>query len=553
MNYNSWTFWILFALLIVRYWRLSHRHQNDLLLVASYFFYGFWDYRFLFLILISTSIDYIGGLGVAGIRLTPDRIRRLGVLIVGSAILLCANVRYPDLLQGFVELDWQRILEALPHTLRDFYIPIAVAAVCLTYGRALPWLYELPEAARRRYFLVISMVANLGILGFFKYFDFFIDNFRTLVMSMGFGEPSWTTLGILLPAGVSFYTFQAMSYTIDIYRGHTKPTQHFRDFALFVCFFPHLVAGPIMRAHTLLPQVVNPRRLAPGAFEEGLYLVVIGLFKKVVIADNMAVIANHLFNRFQHGAAVGLTGLDVLVGVYAFAFQIYCDFSGYSSIARGISKWLGFELMINFNTPYLAVSPSDFWRRWHISLSTWLRDYLYVSLGGNRFGALITYRNLLITMLLGGLWHGANWTFFAWGFYHGAILCAYRLLNISDDIPTESAAGRAYWLWRVFLMFHLTCIGWLLFRADSFASVWQMASLIATNLAVTPFAVSSFATIVFYCTLMFVLEWLLEGERRLDRLLTRNWLLRAPVYSYLVLMLVIFRAGEAREFIYFQF
>jgi len=553
VNYNSWTFWILFAVVIAPYWRLSHRRQNDLLLVASYFFYGFWDYRFLFLILISTSIDYIGGLGVAGVRLTADRVQRLGVLTVATAILLCTNVRYPDLFQGFVELDVQRILAALPHTLHDFYIPIAVAAVCLTYGGALPWLYELPDAARRKVFLVISMVANLGILGFFKYFDFFIGSFRTLVMTMGLGEPSWTALGILLPAGISFYTFQAMSYTIDIYRGETKPTQHFRDFALFVCFFPHLVAGPIMRAHTLLPQVVNPRSLASGAFEEGLYLVVIGLFKKIVIADNMAIIANYVFNRFQYGEAVALTGLDVLVGVYAFAFQIYGDFSGYSSIARGISKWLGFELIINFNIPYLAVSPRDFWRRWHISLSTWLRDYLYLSLGGNRFGQLMTYRNLLITMLLGGLWHGANWTFVAWGLYQGAILCVNRLLNVSDDIATENMAGRAYWLWRVFLMFHLTCIGWLLFRADSFASVWQMASLMATNLEITPFAISSFATIVFYVTPIFVLEWLVEGERRLGRLLISNWLLRAPVYSYLVLMLVIFHAGEAHEFIYFQF
>lgn len=553
MNYNSLTFWLLFGLVVVRYWRLSHRRQNDLLLVASYLFYGFWDYRFLFLILISTNIDYIGGLGVAGVRLTADRLRRLGVLTVGTALLLCANVRYPDLFRGFFELDAERILGALPRSLHDFYIPLGAAAVCLAYGRALPWLYRLTEAKRRKSFLVISLAANLGILGFFKYFDFFTDSFRTLIVSLGFGEPSWTTLGIILPAGISFYTFQAMSYTIDIYRGHTKPTQDFRDFALFVCFFPHLVAGPIMRAHTLLPQVVAPRRLAPGAFEEGLYLVVIGLFKKVVIADNMAVIANHVFNSFQHGESAGLTGLDVLVGAYAFAFQIYGDFSGYSSIARGISKWLGFELIINFDLPYLAVSPSDFWRRWHISLSTWLRDYLYISLGGNRFGQLITYRNLLITMLLGGLWHGANWTFVAWGLYQGAILCAYRLLNVADDITTTTLAGRAHWLWRVLLMFHLTCIGWLLFRADSLASVWQMASLMATNLALTSFAVSSLATIAFYCAPIFAVEWLLGGERRLERLLKSHWQLRAPVYGYLVLMLIIFRAGEAHEFIYFQF
>jgi alginate O-acetyltransferase complex protein AlgI len=553
MNYNNWTFWLLFTSVIVYYWRLNHRQQNDLLLVASYSFYGFWDYRFLFLILISTVIDFIGGLGVAGVQLPRYRLRRLGMLLIGSAFLLCTNIRYAQLWQGLSSLDLVQVLAALPQQARDFYVVIGTAAVCVVYGWALPWLYTLPEQARRKYFLTISMVANLGILGFFKYCDFFIESFRSLVTALGFSEPSWVTLGIILPAGISFYTFQAMSYTIDIYRGHAKPTDNFRDFALFICFFPHLVAGPIMRAHTLLPQVVNVRRLQPGSFEEGLFLVVLGLFKKVVIADNMALIVNCVFNRFQHGDIAGITGSEVIVGVYAFAFQIYGDFSGYSSIARGISKWLGFELVINFNTPYFAVSPSDFWRRWHISLSSWLRDYLYVPLGGNRHGSLMTYRNLMITMLLGGLWHGASWTFVAWGFYQGAILCAFRLLKISDDFSREGMRNCLYWLWRVFLMFHLTCIGWFLFRADSFMTVWQMGRLIFSDFTVTSFVISSLATIAFYCMLMLILEWLLGGEHHLERLLHKAWPLRAPVYVYLLFMLVVFHSATTYEFIYFQF
>lgn len=553
MNYNTWTFWLLFAVVIFRYWQLDHRRQNDLLLVASYVFYAFWDYRFLFLILISTVIDFIGGLGVAGVRLDARRLRKLGLLVTLSAILLWTNIRYDLLWQAVLTLDPPAAWHALPRSLRDFYVPLGTASACIAYGFALQRLYPLEKTRRRKYFLTISMVGNLVILGFFKYCDFFIDSFRAMVEGLGLGTPSWTTLGIILPAGISFYTFQAMSYTIDIYRGHTRPTDNFRDFALFVCFFPHLVAGPIMRAHTLLPQVVSPRELKAGAFEEGFFLVMMGLFKKIVIADNMAAISNAVFNRFQNGDFASVTGPEVLIGIYAFAFQIYGDFSGYSSIARGISKWLGFDLIINFHTPYLAVSPSDFWRRWHISLSTWLRDYLYIPLGGSRFGELKTYRNLMVTMLLGGLWHGANWTFVVWGLYHGAILCLFRLLRISDDIPRDSLATHAHWLTRVFIMFHLTCVGWLLFRADSFGTVWRMSSLALTNLEVTSFAMASLIMIMFYCAMMFVLEWLLDGEQGLGRLFRSNWLARAPVYTYLLFMIVVFNAGQTYEFIYFQF
>jgi D-alanyl-lipoteichoic acid acyltransferase DltB (MBOAT superfamily) len=553
VNYNAWSFWLLFGCLIVFYWRLNHRQQNRLLLAASYIFYGFWDYRFLFLILISTVIDFIGGLGVAGIELSARRQRRLFVLIVSSALILCSNVHYAELWTGLVSLDGGAVLRAIPKRWSDFAIPLGAIVACLFYSRLLVRLYRAPADRRRRQFLAVSMIANLAILGFFKYFDFFAASFENLLRGIGFNDVPNYVLGIVLPVGISFYTFQAMSYTIDLYRGTAEPTDDFADFALFVCFFPHLVAGPIMRAHTLLPQVVHPRRLKPGAIEEGFVLVVFGLFKKIVIADNVAPIANAVFFRFADGTSAGLSGLDAIVGLYAFALQIYGDFSGYSSIARGISKWLGFELVINFHLPYLAVSPSDFWRRWHISLSTWLRDYLYIPLGGNRGGTYATYRNLMLTMLLGGLWHGANWTFVAWGLYHGILLCSFRALGVSDPSPNGTLRTRLVWLGRVVVMFHLTCLGWLLFRADSFGTVLQIGHRILTDLHWTPFAASSLATIAFYGVVFEFVEWALDGEVGLNRLLRSSWSVRSTVYAYVILMLIIFPAESSREFIYFQF
>ncbi len=491
--------------------------------------------------------------------------------------MLCTPIDYRQLAAG-------NIAGSLPQSLADYRIVLATATVTIAYGAALPLLYALPERARRGTFLAISMVANLAILGFFKYCDFFIGNLKVLLDSLGWQVPL-TTLGIILPAGISFYTFQAMSYTIDIYRGEAEPTGHFGDFALFVCFFPHLVAGPIMRAHTLLPQVVGRRVLAPGAAEEGLFLVVIGLFKKLVVADNLAPIAAAVFDRFAAGGVASssqqpLGGFDVLVGVYAFAFQIYGDFSGYSSIARGISKWLGYELVINFDNPYLALSPSDFWRRWHISLSSWLRDYLYISLGGNRRGTVSTYGNLLTTMLLGGLWHGANWTFIAWGVYHGVLLCGFRVVEsskseyrnpkqirnpksqsgdlnpgfrISDLFRISIFGFRISWLAQVVLMFHLTCIGWLLFRADSIAAAGRMLAALAGEWHVSTLALGGLAMIAFHAGPMFLWESIRGGENRLPALRGRHWLAAAAVMTYLVVMLLFFSAEKSSEFIYFQF
>ena len=296
-----------------------------MLLVASYAFYGAWDWRFLGLIVLSTVVDYVVGMSLAA---TGD--------------------------------------------------------------------------PRRRQFLVTaSIVANLGILGLFKYAGFFAKSLVGLGASLGVEIPAFA-LDVVLPVGISFYTFQTLSYTIDIYRGTLKPTRRFLDFALFVAFFPQLVAGPIERASRLLPQVLQPRHVTWEKFGSGSWLILWGLFKKVVIADNLAFLVNAVY-----ATDASPTGWQVVAGTVAFAWQIYCDFSGYSDIARGLARLMGFELMVNFNLPYAARSPADFWRRWHISLSTWLRDYLYIPLGGNQGGALRTYRNLGLTMLLGGLWHGA--------------------------------------------------------------------------------------------------------------------------------------------------
>jgi alginate O-acetyltransferase complex protein AlgI len=549
LNYNQLQFWILFLAVFLPYWWLPHRKQNALLLVASYVFYGFWDYRFLFLILLTTVVDFIGGLGVAGSRLSRAERVQLACLLVAGAALLAGNVDYGDLLAGLRAGDATAMSGALPQSLFEFWVPIATAAVIGSYMYVLPRLYELPEAIRRKTFLVISMVANLGVLGFFKYFDFFIESFADLLEAFGF-QASRPVLGIVLPAGISFYTFQAMSYTIDIYRGKSAPTRNFPDFALFVCFFPHLVAGPIMRAHTLLPQVIQPRSRRSSEFREGLALVLIGLFKKLVLADNMAPIANSVFIRLADGNTAGMSGSEVLVGVYAFAFQIYGDFSGYSSIARGISKWLGFELMINFHNPYLAVTPSDFWRRWHISLSSWLRDYLYVPLGGNRHGPVVEYRSLLITMLLGGLWHGASWTFVAWGAYHGLILCAYRLTGIRGA-DRETQPGR--WAIQVLVMFHLTCIGWLLFRADHFGAVRTAADVLVNQWSFSAAAGTGLLLIAFYAGVLFMVEWLTDGENRLQRIFRTPWFVQGAWYLYLILMISIFHSRESYEFIYFQF
>ena len=332
-------------------------------------------------------------------------------------------------------------------------------------------IYRSADIKKKRIFLFISILGNLSILGFFKYFNFFSENLQFLLSAFSINiHPHF--LKIILPVGISFYTFQTMSYTIDIFRKEMEPTKHFFDFALFVAFFPQLVAGPIERAKHLLPQMLNPRIVTLNKINEGCFLVFWGLFQKVFIADNLAKLVDPVFN-----VPPPYNGLSVILAVYAFAFQIFCDFAGYSNIARGLSKCMGFDLMVNFKMPYFSSNPKEFWQRWHISLSSWLRDYLYIPLGGNRKGEIRTYINLILTMLLGGLWHGASWTFIIWGIYQGGLLVLYRLLKpvLEKLFEFESAIGkRISKIICIILFFQLTCIGWLIFRCQTLTQLAEM-------------------------------------------------------------------------------
>ncbi|HEX2456549.1 MAG TPA: MBOAT family O-acyltransferase, partial [Vicinamibacterales bacterium] len=316
--------------------------------------------------------------------------------------------------------------------------------------------------AHRRRFFWLSIMLNFGMLGFFKYFNFFVENVHGALAAMGIAV-SQPALRIVLPVGISFYTFQAMSYTIDVYRGELRARRSLLDVAVFISFFPHLVAGPIQRASFLLPQVESPRRFSIEKVRSGLLLMCWGFFKKLVVADNVGVIANKVF------ALTDPSFWLLWSGVFAFAVQIYADFSAYTDIARGTSRWLGFELTENFDHPYLAGTPADFWRRWNISLSSWFRDYVYIPLGGSRVDGPIWIRNVLVTFLLSGLWHGASWNYVLWGLYHGLLLVATR----ARQAPRRSTSIVSTWLAipQVLGMFLLTNLGWLLFRETSLTAI----------------------------------------------------------------------------------
>lgn len=400
----------------------------------------------------------------------------------------------------------------------------------------------------RRSFLAFSIIVNLGILGFFKYFNFFADSFRDLLRFFGLNvHPAF--LNIVLPVGISFYVFQSMSYTIDVYRRQLSPAKNILDFALYVTYFPQLVAGPIERGTHLLPQVLRPRVLSREKFLEGCYLIAWGLFLKIFIADNLAKIVNPVFS-----ARAPYNGFAVLIALYAFAFQIYGDFAGYSNIARGLGKCMGFDIMVNFNLPYFASNPADFWRRWHISLSTWLRDYLYIPLGGNRRGPLMTYRNLSLTMLLGGLWHGASWHFVAWGAYQGLLLIIYRLFNerLKWQLTFNSPIARKSWgLVKILFFFHLVCLGWLLFRAESLTQVYQMLKAVLINFDLL--SGIGLKTLLSTIWLLVILEYFSYKRDDIDLVLKFPLWARSMIYVIIYFSLLIYGARDGREFIYFQF
>jgi D-alanyl-lipoteichoic acid acyltransferase DltB (MBOAT superfamily) len=409
-------------------------------------------------------------------------------------------------------------------------------------------IYGERRRSRRRAWLILSLAVNLGILGFFKYGDFLLENWQALMAIVGIDyQPA--TWSIVLPIGISFYTFQTMSYSLDVYLRRAKPAKSFLDFALFVTFFPQLVAGPIVRPSHLIPQFAAPRVATRDQLLWGLALMTLGLFEKVVIADGaLSPVADVVF-----GADQPLYIVDAWMGVLAFSGQIFCDFAGYSTTAIGAALCLGFSLPNNFQFPYAAIGFSDFWRRWHISLSSWLRDYLYVPLGGNRKGNLRTYANLMTTMLLGGLWHGASWTFVAWGGLHGLYLTAERWLRAR--LPQGAYTSSI--LFKIFaglLTYVLINISWVFFRSKDFATAGRllasMFGLGADGVMLVP-AIGIIVTSLVMSSLV-AIHWLMR-DRSVEEVVENSpWWLVSGVWG-LMLFLIIVTQGSGDAFIYFQF
>ena len=445
MLFNSFEF-LLFILTFgtIYYLFPVRKIQNITLLVFSYIFYGYWDQKFLYLIVLSTYVDFY-----CGLIMKRSLISFFHRFMYSLFLVICSV--------AFIEVSWSPEISFSPLWYGVVSSSLAVVFLNVLYKLSLSNWVKSPK----RWGVIISVVVNLTILGFFKYFNFFISSFSEMLNDFGLAS-NIELLNIVLPVGISFYTFQTMSYSLDINKGDLKPTKSFLDFSVFVSFFPQLVAGPIERAQVFLPQVFKSRIFDLEIFKRGLFLICLGFFKKVAIADPISRLVDPGFILGE-----SYNSLDIYLSTLFFTIQIYGDFSGYSDIARGLAKVFGFNLMVNFRRPYFSSTPSEFWRRWHISLSSWLRDYLYIPLGGNKFTSFKTYRNLFLTMLIGGLWHGASWNFVLWGAYQGLILIIFRLLNLK---PSQSTISKI--LFHI-SFFHLTMFGWLLFRANSFTLIFQ--------------------------------------------------------------------------------
>jgi D-alanyl-lipoteichoic acid acyltransferase DltB (MBOAT superfamily) len=418
-------------------------------------------------------------------------------------------------------------------TIIDFFIGIALDST--------------EEEKKRKKLLTLSIIASLSILGFFKYFNFFSESFAGLINTVGLKADA-ITLKIILPIGISFYIFQTMSYTIDVYRKKIKASKNFFDFALFVSFFPQLVAGPIERAVNLLPQIQKPRIIQKEQIYAAFFLIIWGYLKKVVLADNIGLISDRIFNNYAN-----FQGFDLFLGTIAFAVQIYCDFSAYSDIARGISKLMGFELMINFKLPYFALNPKDFWNRWHISLSSWLKDYLYIPLGGNRKGTKNTYSNLFLTMVIGGLWHGAAWNFILWGFFHGIILILYKILEKGNEYLNPWNKENNYFLvfLKIALMLFLTLFGWMIFRSTSLSEIIYFIKNTGFSFSETSF--SFIKAIGFYFLPLAIIQFLQYFKKDLLFITKLPVASVAVVYTIMLIWIIVFHSGNSIEFIYFQF
>ncbi len=465
MSLDSSIYIVFLALVVAIYWTLSRRGQNILLLAASYFFYAWWDWRFLLLMAASTSVDY------------------------WTARRLCAS----------------------------------------------------PSPRTRRTLLLASLALNFCFLGYFKYFNFFVDSFAGVASIVGIHDIPHTLWKVILPPAISFYTFQEVAYIVDVYQRKLEPAGSLLEYALFISFFPHLIAGPIQRPGHLLPQVQQNRRFDPEKVFDGCMLILSGLFRKCVMADSCAQLANAAFD-----GKMGRSGWATLLGAYAFAFQIYGDFSGYSNIARGSAQLLGFHFMVNFRQPYLATSLQDFWRRWHISLSTWLRDYLYVPLGGNRLSVPRTYINLLLTMLIGGLWHGASWNFVVWGGLHGAVLAAERGFKIRTP-----RSPLAQWIKRL-AVFHLVCFAWIFFRAPTLHASFSMLAAMA-DWHRSPSYLTGFIYLATFSLPLVAIDLYMEhsSEEYPTQCSAFGWQLTAATAA--MLLIAFGAAYEPAPFVYFQF
>lgn len=475
--FNSFTFLIFLPIVFTLYWFVFQRNlklQNAFILVVSYVFYGWWDWRFLGLIAFSSLVDYLVGL-------------KLG---------------------------------------------------------------EENDQKRRNILLGISLGLNLGLLGLFKYFNFFIDSTIQLLNSVGFMANPYS-LQLILPVGISFYTFQTMSYTIDIYKRQIEPTKDPIDFFAFVSFFPQLVAGPIERASNLLPQFFAKRNFTYEKGKLGMELILWGLFKKVVIADNCALVVNQIFERVDDASSI-----ELLLGMFLFSFQIYGDFSGYSDIAIGVGSLLGFTLMTNFKTPYFSVDIVDFWRRWHISLSTWFRDYVYIPLGGSKINLNITFRNIFLVFLVSGFWHGANWTFVFWGAIH-SILFIFVIWNYQRSSEAKlQKTGFFYKKITPFLSglltFVIVTIAWIFFRSTTLQGAFQYLSNIWINFDIPSSLRLAYQVPVFFVLLMMVMEW--RGKDKNSVFEVRSLNLKYSLYFVFFLSILFYGAFvDSHQFIYFQF
>ncbi len=470
MLFNSFDFLAFLPIVLVLYWFVVYKHikwQNVLLLIASYVFYGWWDWRFLSLIGLSTIMDYFVGFRI----------------------------------------------------------------------------YESQQKSIKKRWLWVSMLFNLGLLGFFKYYNFFIDSWIDMLSNIGYQSENTWTLQVILPVGISFYTFQTMSYSIDIYREKLRPTKDFIAFAAFVSFFPQLVAGPIERATNLLPQFLNKRNFTYQTFSYGIKLMIWGFFLKLVVADRAAIYVNAVFNNFESHE-----GLSYIAATILFAFQIYGDFAGYSLIAIGTAKLFGFGLMTNFKRPYFSASVSEFWTRWHISLSTWFRDYLYIPLGGNRVAKPRWLFNLFITFLISGLWHGANWTFVIWGGLNGIYLIAEVLIG------SKNRKG----ILNVFITFVLINFSWIFFRANNVEQAAYMVKTIFTVPGRLYIGSGDDIAASMYAVLAIIILFVVEAKKEYFNTLfsisgNRLEVIRLGGYAAILFMILYFGVFGKSQFIYFQF